>query len=68
MTTSIPTLLRRIEALEARLADVEGGYSQTLYRLHRHAVRTDLAMGRVLEHLGIAAPTDDEVDDAMDEA
>lgn len=65
---SISTLVRRIEALEARLADVEGGYGQTLYRLHRHAVRTDMAVGRVLEHLGIAMPTDDEVDAAIDEA
>jgi hypothetical protein len=68
VTSSIHALTRRIEALEARLADVEGGYGRTLYQLHRHAVRTDLAMGRMLNHLGLTAPTDAEVDAVIDES
>lgn len=68
MTSSLHALTRRIEALEARLADVEGGYGQTLYQLHRHAVRTDLSMGKVLDHLGLIAPTDAEVDAVIDES
>lgn len=68
MTSSIHALTRRIEALEARLADVEGGYGQTLYKLHRHAVRTDIAVTRMLTHLGITAPTDEEIDAVIDES
>lgn len=50
------------------LSDVEGGYGQTIYKLHRHAVRTDLALGRILDHMGIPAPTEEEVDSTLDEA
>lgn len=67
MASSLHTLEQRILALEARLADIEGGYGQTLYRLHRRAVHTDLALGRVLTHLGVAAPTDAEVDAVLDD-
>jgi hypothetical protein len=64
---SLQTLERRILALEARLADLEGGYGETLYRLHRASVRTDLRLGKVLEHLGIADLSEEEVDSALDE-
>ena len=53
-------------ALEARLADVEGGYGDTLYKLHRASVRNDLRLAKVLGHLGIADVTDD-VDAVLDE-
>jgi hypothetical protein len=67
--TSLHTLQQRLQAVEARLAEIEGGYGgQTLYRLHRRAVHTDLAVGTILGHLGLAAPTDDEVDAALDES
>jgi hypothetical protein len=68
MPSSLQTLTRRIEALEARLADVEGGYGQTLYQLHRHAVRTKLDLGKVLTHLGLPAATDEEIDAEIDES
>jgi hypothetical protein len=64
---SLQTLERRILALEARLADLEGGYGETLYRLHRASVRTDLRLSKVLEHLGIADVSEEEVDSALDE-
>jgi hypothetical protein len=67
MTSTIHTLVRRIEALEARLSDVEGGYGQTLYQLHRHAVRTELTLSKVAEHLGLTVASDAEVDAVMDE-
>lgn len=66
--TSLHTLQQRLQAVEARLAEIEGGYGQTLYRPHRRAVHTDLAMGRILGHLGLAAPTDEEVDAALDDS
>jgi hypothetical protein len=64
---SLQTLERRILALEARLADLEGGYGETLYRLHRASVRTDLRLSKVLEHLGIADVSEEEVDSALEE-
>jgi len=64
---SLQTLERRVLALEARLADLEGGYGETLYRLHRASVRTDLRLSKVLEHLGIAGVSEEDVDSALDE-
>jgi hypothetical protein len=64
---SIQTLQRRIAALEARLADIEGGYGDTLYRLHRASVKSDLRLGRILDHLKIEDVSDDEVDAAIDQ-
>lgn len=57
-TASLQTLERRTVALEARLAEVEGGYGATLYRLHRSSVTNDLRMAKVLGHLGIEDITD----------
>jgi uncharacterized coiled-coil protein SlyX len=51
---SIQTLERRILALEARLADLEAGYGETLHRLHRASAKADLRMDRVLAHLSMA--------------
>lgn len=64
---SLQTLERRITAREARLPDVEGGYGESTYRLHRNSVELKLSVGRIMGHLGVAAPTSDEVDAAMDE-
>lgn len=64
---SLHSLEARMRALEARLAEVEGGYGDTLYKLHRHAVRTDLQVGRVIDHLGLEPVTEEEVDRAIEE-
>lgn len=64
---SLQTLDRRILALEARLAGVKGGYGDTLYKLHHASVRSDLRMAKVLDHLGIADVTDDDVDAVLDQ-
>jgi hypothetical protein len=55
-------------ALEARLAEVEGGYGDTLYGLQRASVKADLRMAKVLDHLNINDVSDEDVDDALDEA
>jgi hypothetical protein len=65
---SLQTLERRILALEARLADVEGGYGETLFKLHRASVKTDLRMSKILNRFDIPDVSDEEVDAAMDEA
>lgn len=62
---SIHALERRIAALEGRLADVEGGDGDTLYKLHHHAIGTDLTIGRVAAHLGATPASDDDTDAAL---
>jgi uncharacterized coiled-coil protein SlyX len=63
---SLQTLERRIQALEARLADVEGGFGETIYRLRRSTVRTDLRLTRVMDHLGIEDVSEEDVDAELD--
>lgn len=67
MTSSLRALEQRVRALEARIAEVEGGYGDTLYRLHRGSVRNELRMGRLLQHLNLDDVTEDEIDTALDE-
>jgi hypothetical protein len=63
---SLQTLERRILALEARLADVEGGYGDTLYKLHRGSVKAELRTAKILERLEIQDVTDEEIDAVLD--
>jgi len=65
---SLQALERRILALEARLADVEGGYGDTLYKLHRASVKADLRTARILERLEIEDVSDEDIDNALDYA
>lgn len=64
---SLQTLERRILALEAGLADVEGGYGDTPYKLHRASIKADLRTAKILERLEIEDVTDDEVDADFDQ-
>ncbi len=64
---SLQTLERRILALEARLADVEGGYGDTHYKLHRASVKADLRTAKILERFDIEDVSDEEIDNALDE-
>jgi hypothetical protein len=64
---SIQTLERRIAALEARLADIEGGYGDTLYHLRRASIKSELRLGKILDHLHINDVTEDDIDNVLDE-
>ncbi|MBV9012122.1 MAG: hypothetical protein JO272_08730 [Pseudonocardiales bacterium] len=59
---SLATLEQRIRALEARLAEVEGGYGDTLYRLRRDSIATRIDLGRLLDQAGVARATNEEID------
>jgi hypothetical protein len=63
---SLATLEQRIRALEARLAEVEGGYGDTLYRLRRDSIATRIDLGRLLGQAGVAQATDEEIDAILD--
>jgi hypothetical protein len=63
---SLQTLERRIVALEARLAEIEGGYGDTRYKLHRSSVKANLGIARILDHLQLEGVSDEAVDAAMD--
>jgi hypothetical protein len=64
---SLQILERRVIALEARLAEIEGGYGDTRNKLHRASVKADLRMARVLDHLIIEDVSEDDINSAMDE-
>ena len=64
---SLQTLERRILALEARLAEVEGGYGNTLYKLHRASAKSDLRMAKILNHLKIEDVSEEDIERALDE-
>lgn len=49
-----------------RQAERGAGYGDTLKELRRASARSQLRLGRVLEHLAIVDVTDDEVDHALD--
>jgi len=63
---SLQTLERRIAALEARLAEIEGGDNDTLDKLHRSSVKANLRIARILDHLQLEDVSDEAVDAAMD--
>jgi hypothetical protein len=63
---SLQTLERRIQALEARLADVEGGDAETMYKMHRRLVKVDLRTEKMLAQMQLVDVTEDEVDAAID--
>jgi hypothetical protein len=64
---SLQTLERRILALEARLAEVEGGYGNTLYKLHRASTKSDLRMAKILNRLEIENASEEDIERALDE-
>ncbi|MGH3852249.1 MAG: hypothetical protein ACRDR6_01870 [Pseudonocardiaceae bacterium] len=67
MTSSLRSLEQRIRALEARLADVEGGYGDTLYRLQREAIGTRITLSRMAAQAGLRVASEEEIDAALDE-
>jgi hypothetical protein len=45
----------------------EGGYGDTLYKLHWTSVKADLRTVKILERLEIEDVSDEEIDNASDE-
>lgn len=46
--------------------DVEGGYGDTIYTLHRDVVGVKIGQARMLDHLGIPKVSAKDIDDALD--
>jgi hypothetical protein len=65
---SLQTLERRMAALEARLADVEGCYGETIYKLHRMSIKTSFDVTKIINHLGLEPATEADVDNVLDES
>lgn len=62
---SLQTLERRL-ALESRVGEIEGGYGETVYKLHRKVVKLELGQDRILGHLGLNSVTEDEIDASIE--
>jgi hypothetical protein len=65
---SLQTLERRMAVLEARLADVEGGYGETIYKLHWKMTKVDLDVAKILNHLGLEPTAAADVDTILGES
>ncbi|MDN5747759.1 MAG: hypothetical protein L0H64_04480 [Pseudonocardia sp.] len=64
---SLASLEQRIRALESRLAEGEGGYGDTRYRVRRETIATRLDVGRLLDQAGLPRAGDEEIDAVLDE-
>jgi hypothetical protein len=63
---SLDTIVRRLALVEARLADLEGPYAETMYRLHRKVTGLDITIGRMANAAGVAVATNADIDAALD--
>lgn len=61
------SLEHRIRALEARLAEVEGGYGDSLYKIRRDCVATRIDVGRLLDQAGLPRAGDTAIDAVLDD-
>ena len=68
MTTSLHVLQQRLTAVESRLAEIEGGYGATRYRLHRDLTGVKLDLRKLLSQAGLSATTEADIDAALDES
>ncbi len=66
MTSSLHTLTARLAAVEARLAELEGGHGATLYHLRRESVATKINVERIMTYMNLRPATDDDVDAVLD--
>lgn len=64
---SLQTLELRMKAMEARIAELEGGYERTLYAVRRETIGLSLDMRTVVTHLGLTAHTSEDVDTVLDQ-
>lgn len=64
---SVRALAARVAALEARLTDLEGPHSETMYRMRREVTSVRITLGRMAAHAGVPAATDEDIDIALDE-
>lgn len=49
------------------MSDIENSYGETLYRLERRTIQTDLNIQKILAHLAVPPATDEEVDAELDQ-
>lgn len=64
LTGAIGELSQQQRALAFDVREIR----QTVSALRRHAVGTDLALGKILDHFGLTAATGSEIDAALDES
>jgi hypothetical protein len=64
---SLHTLELRMRTMEARIAELEGGYERTLYAMRRETIGLSLDMKTVVSHLGLNIHTEEDIDTVLDQ-
>lgn len=57
---------RGLEARTTTAAENITALNDTVYKMNRRTVRTELGVQKILGHLGLQESTDEEVDDFLD--
>jgi hypothetical protein len=65
-----PKIEHRVGALARRVTRVEEdleAVTDTVYAIHRRVTRVELGVAALLDHFGLARPSDADVDAALDD-
>jgi hypothetical protein len=62
---SLQAMGLRVTALEARVAEVETSFGESIYRLERDSVATRLDLATILASMGLPAATAEQVDEVL---
>jgi hypothetical protein len=60
-------LERRTSKLERKVEEIETGFSETLYRMHRKLIELTISNRRMVAVAGMAPVSQDEVDAVIEE-
>ncbi|MGF6884142.1 hypothetical protein ABIA39_003617 [Nocardia sp. GAS34] len=60
------SLERRVAALESRVGEAEAEFGETVWRIHREVIRTQITLAELAAHSGVVLACDDEVDDVLE--
>lgn len=54
------------EVGQRRHSEAEAEFGETVWRIHREVIRTQITLAELAAHSGVALACDDEVDDVLE--